>query len=363
MAPILCLLGDAYSSYSTPPHENSRKRLRKAPPKANPFQDLYSCKGDFNIFRAQSCWVSLEADESSSLTNLEENESEETLAAASTGPGFEAAQEDRTETSIHKCQSDEMDAERLRRTSAKTPVFAVEQLERNQATQQVDKTQTLAEQYQALLPPRGFTPCMISSPKPAQKDKTLRKVKCQLSLRDMVKEQSNRGHSVAYSDSETLIGSDSPTLPSSPTDAEFKRVELPVIDPYAQVSFQSAACGDDVGLKICIDLLTNELATALFRQHPTEGQDRASGLQILLMIEAYETIQKNVRQQLCDPQITQEMTDHVTSVDELLRYWLKVLYSVYDQSQEQKLQKVSVEDQRLNRNTPEGFLASDKDPN
>jgi hypothetical protein len=105
-----------------------------------------------------------------------------------------------------------------------------------------------------------------------------------------------------------------------------------------------ATLDDDIGLEICVDLLTTELATALFRQHPAEREDRASGLQILLMIEAYETVQQHVRQQLCDPRVTEEMSNHVKSCDKILGYWLKVLYSVYDQSQEKNFEKRAVED-------------------
>jgi hypothetical protein len=56
-----------------------------------------------------------------------------------------------------------------------------------------------------------------------------------------------------------------------------------------------------------------------------------------------------------DPQITLEMRNHVKSVDKLLRYWLKVLYSVYDQSQEQQLQKKTAAKQWPCCNSPEGF--------
>jgi hypothetical protein len=268
----------------------------------------------------------------------------------------EIPQQEELENPLGNCQSENMDREYLRRRNAKTPVFAIGQLERNSATQHIDKAQTLAEQYQALLPPRAFTPYLTTLPKSAPKEaRKIRKIKCQLSLRDTVKEQSNRGHSVAYSDAETLVGSESSISMRSHLDEEFRQVELPVIDPHTHISSDLSDSGNDIGLKICVDLLTNELATAMFRQHPTEHQDRASGLQILLMMEAYEAIQKNVRQQLYDPQITLEMRNHVRSVDKLLRYWLKVLYSVYDQSQEQQLQKNTVAKQWPCCNSPEGF--------
>jgi hypothetical protein len=284
-------------------------------------------------------------DVNSSVTELEE----EATKSRHIGYLIENPQPDSPEDSISNYPNQGMDPEHLRRTRAKTPVFSIGQLERN-SMHSTDKAQTLAEEYQSLLPPRTFTPYILDIPKLTPKKlPKIRKIKCQLSLRDAIKEQSNRGHSVAYSDADTLIGSESPISPHSPKDGYFDKAKLPIISSHEQLSsVPLAAFDDDIGLKICVDLLTNELATALFRQHPAEREDRASGLQILLMIEAYEAIQKNVRQQLCDPHVTQEMKDHVKSVDKILRYWLKVLYSVYDHSQEGKLQKADGEQGLLN---------------
>ncbi len=227
-----------------------------------------------------------------------------------------------------------MDSEILKRRRAKTPVFAIGQLE--EASMFIDEAQALAEQYQSLLPPRTFTPYPLNIPNLAPKKfQRFRKMKCQVDLRDSSKGDSHRVQSVAYSDEETLVGSELPTPPHSLTEDHFEEANT-----HGQSSSEPLAIfEDDIGLKICMDLLTTELATALFRQHPAERGDRASGLQILLMIEAYEAIQKNMRQQLCDKYVTQEMSEHVRSVDRILRYWLKVLYSVYDQSQEMKVKK------------------------
>jgi hypothetical protein len=206
-----------------------------------------------------------------------------------------------------------------------------------------------------LLPPRAITP-YIELEVPNLTPKKLRKIKCQLSLRDLIKEHSKRGHSVAYSGAETLVGSESPTFLLSPMSEKFEKIKLPIInsDFHEQTLSNSvAAFDDDIALKICVDLLTNELATALFRHHPAEREDRASGLQILLMIEAYEAVQQHVRQKLCDPQVTEETKDQVKSVDLILKYWLKVLYSVYDQSQERKFGETIVEGQSAHHNSAE----------
>jgi hypothetical protein len=360
MALISYMLGSARSS---PNYKHQRKRLHKTPPKAKSPESLYSCKELLAVIGAQSCLVVSKSDENSSVTEVKESEEEKAANSRHIGFPFENSQLDSSEDLFSNYAAEEMDPEHLKRTRAKTPVFSIGQLERS-SMPPTDKAQTLAEQYQSLLPPRTFTPYLLDIPELTPKKlQKLRKIKCQLSLRDAIKEQSNRGHSVAYSDAETLVGSESPTSLHFPTDGEFEKGKLPIINPHEKApSGPMTASDDDIGLKICVDLLTNELATALFRQHPAEHTDRASGLQVLLMIEAYEAIQKNVRQQLCDPHVTQEMKDHVKSVDKILRYWLKVLYSVYDHSQERKLQKADGEQWPLDNSPDEIHSASDKCP-
>jgi hypothetical protein len=328
MALISYMLGGLNSS-SSPTHKHQRKRLRKAPPKAKSTADLYSCEAIVGEVRAQSNLVLFKSDLNLAITELLDSVYETPKARPEIGILFDNPQANASKSSMRNYPTDEMDPDILKRTRAKTPVFAIGQLET--ASMFIDKAQALAEQYQSLLPPRTFTPYPLNLPEMAPKRlQRIRKIKCQLDLRDSIKEDPNRGHSVAYSDAETLVGYESPSPPHSPIEDHFKEA-----NPHNQNSSNSIAIfEDDIGLKICVDLLTTELATAMFRHHPAERGDRASGLQILLMIEAYEAIQKNVRQQLCDPQVTQEMTDHVKSVDRILRYWLKVLYSVYDQSQE-----------------------------
>jgi hypothetical protein len=338
MALISYVLGGLHFS-SSPTHKHQRKRLRKAPPKTNSTHDLYSCEEIVGEAQAQSNLVLSKPDGNLTITELADSEYEPAKAKPEIEFLLENPQANAPENSMTKYTIDEMDPKILKRTRAKTPVFAVGQLENISVF--IDKAQALSEQYQSLLPPRTFTPYPLDLPELAPKKlQRLRKKKCQLDLRDSIKEDSNRAHSIAYSDEETLVGSELPTPPHSPTKHHFEEVQLPTLGACDQSSSDPRAIfEDDIGLKICVDLLTTELATALFRQHPAERGDRASGLQILLMIEAYEAIQKNVRQQLCDPHVTQEMADHVKSVDRILRSWLKVLYSVYDQSQEMKGKK------------------------
>jgi ribosomal protein S15P/S13E len=355
MALILHMLGGAGNvSSSTPTHKkHQRKRLHKDPPQRRSTTSLYSCKEIVDAVQAQSCLILFDKNENVSLIELQGNDNREIPNAKPLiGFLFKQPHSNPSEDPNSNYPSDEMKSEPLKRTRAKTPVSAIGQLERKSMVRPLDRAQTLAEQYQALLPPRAMTPFIFEIPKITPQK--LRKIKCELSLRDLIKEHSKRGHSVAYSDADTLIGSESPTALLSPLDGEFEQMKLPMImtSHKQALSDSVAALDDDIGLKICVDLLTTELATALFRQHPAEREDRASGLQILLMIEAYETVQQHVRQQLCDQHVTEGSKEHVKSVDRILKYWLKVLYTVYDQSQERNFEEKVVEEQWALQDSP-----------
>jgi hypothetical protein len=90
--------------------------------------------------------------------------------------------------------------------------------------------------------------------------------------------------------------------------------------------------GNTVGMQLCMDLLTNDLATALYRQHPAEGGNRVSGLQILLMIEAYETLQQRLREEVLSSEVRDISEEHVKDVDSSLDHWLQALRSIYERS-------------------------------
>jgi len=157
--------------------------------------------------------------------------------------------------------------------------------------------------------------------------------------------------SSSCSDSDTLVGSDSPTPAVSPLHWPKKTIPIQpdgsqhVMSAYQDLADFTSSFDNDIGLKICMDLLTNELATKLFCQHPSELSDRASGLQILLMIEAYETVQQRLRQRMYKANVLGERDDHVRAVNRILEHWLQVLYSVYDLSQERTKSKKALEEE------------------
>ncbi|KAK0122041.1 hypothetical protein ONS95_010305 [Cadophora gregata] len=282
-------------------------------------------------------------------------------------------------------EADEVQIGMYRRRS-KTPVFFVGQLERKSVECELDKAQLLASEYQAVLPLRLKTSfaqsqisiqnheedhdrtTSISTSYRIQTRKRLRKIKCQLSLRDLVKQHSQCGASPSPStpgsDAETLVGSP----PCSPLDADFEKevssdrrslfsssphphhqTQIHDIsdedDELSLPALSKSAPENDIGLKICTELLTNELTTALLRHHQpleteTEAKDRASGLQILLMIEAYETVQSQVRRMLYDARVTGKQFGHVSEAERILEHWLKALYAVYDREQEEEGKRI-----------------------
>ncbi|RKF59801.1 hypothetical protein OnM2_057052 [Erysiphe neolycopersici] len=198
------------------------------------------------------------------------------------------------------------------------------------------KARKLAADYQSVLPSRETSQEDLDQhqqyydcyPQPLRK---LRKVKSQISLRDLSKDQEEsqlkRPRTDSDCDVETLVGSET-TSPDSKIHDEFWRV--PSTQKPSYPSIKPDRSGDsDIGLQICVDLLTNELASILFRHHPVEDNDRASELQILLMIEAYETIQKQIHEKAMEPHVT---VHHVRYLEQLLDNWLDVLYDLYERS-------------------------------
>jgi hypothetical protein len=364
MAAVLYMLGHRPATPSeTTPHQE-RRRLQKKPQAQKSKESFYSCKEIFDVVRAQSCLTIFSTESDDDLTSIPDHQSPENKQGWGTPPPPPTMYllnkpEKPSEYSISVYSSEEMDPRLQQRRRAKTPVFAIGQLEgKNLGASPVDKAQALAAQYQAELPSRSITP-YVEGDLPKLTRKTLRKVKCQMSLRDLVKDQSERPLSTLSSDTDTLVGSASPTSQLSPTKGEFDQEEVALFkthrNPYLMVDeadCSRSALDHNIGLKICVDLLTNELATALFRQHPAESEDRASGLQILLLIEAFEGIQRQARQRRHN--LHRQTTDHyVEEMENILNHWLEVLYLVYDQSQEKRNSKIFAKDQGLIHNSIE----------
>ncbi|TVY84706.1 hypothetical protein LSUE1_G001060 [Lachnellula suecica] len=320
-------------------HQNKeRKRLQKPFP-ARGSSELFSRNTTFDVARAQSCLLLQQGAYDDGLThqgferteNRVEVECLPKIASENFHPNISL-------DSLSHYSTDEMDDEPIRRRRCKTPVLFVGQLE-NSRPLEIDPAECLAGQYRAELAPRAFTPA--NEPQLAKSPlRRLRKIKCQVSLRDIIKEHAK---TASISDCETLCGSESPatsTSTISPTKSYFEVDELKLVDKPPRRIFTpdlqalDAAPGQQniIALQMCKNLLTN----ALFQDHPKENGDEGSGLQILLMIEAYEAIQQQVRRERCQSNAAGQLGDiQAQAIDGILDHWLDALYAMYDRSQEQ----------------------------
>ena len=331
-------------SYPNQPRKQ-RRRLQK-PPKV---LAVHSCKEAFDVFQAKLVPNLIPAYDDGSSTRVNSSYSKSrvgqphigTLLLQESQPLSDTiysldnnSYDNSTDTSIYS--RDNMDIEILKRTRAKTPCFWVGALD--EKPEQVDEVvedpaNIFANNYQAELPLRTFTPNHESLPTPLRK--TVRKIKGQLSLRDLV--TCDRPYSSSDSISSTLVGSDTPKSQASPASGYFPS-KLSRDFPSEDAS-QPQDNHKDIRMQICVDLLTNALATEMFKQHPGEDLDRASGLQIMLMIEAYENVQQHIRQEIHELHVTGKNPDHVEAVDNMLGNWLEALYALYDQSEARKTRK------------------------
>ena len=229
----------------------------------------------------------------------------------------------------HSLEMMDLNIQLLRRTRAKTPCFFVGQLEEVSAAY---SSNGRAGKLQAELPLRTHSPYNPVPPKTLPR--TVRKVKGRESLRETVKP--DRHYSF---DAETLVGTESPGSQASPSSSIFPsefsgQFQEPV--KYEDAPPQQLEEDHDIGLRICLDMLTNELATALFKQHPAENLDRASGLQIMLLIEAYESVQQRIRQDMHQLNIASSNPNHVMAAEQMLDHWIDALYALHDQSEARK---------------------------
>ncbi|TVY16180.1 hypothetical protein LARI1_G004678 [Lachnellula arida] len=362
MAFLLYMLGMAHHPNSDVPttamHPNKERRRLQKPPRA-----FRPCRDIFDVVKAQSCLTLTEneygaddalTDQGHSQLQKTGNTSEAALEYLPKNV-LEAHPSNHSNEALSHYSGDEMDAGDCKRRRCKTPVLYVGQLESEPLEIEIDPAKCYADQYRAELPPRVYTPSI--EPQLAKPRRRLRKIKSQLSLRDTIKAHARSNSSI--SSCETLVGLDSPQSPAStitisPTKGYFEIEKLHLVDkPYMRIlPPDSQACADadagvlpdpddDIALQMCTTLLSNELATMLSKHHPEERQDRTSGLQILLMIEAYEAMQQQVRQDLYASQFT-EQTCQLKGLDSILDHWIDTLYATYEQTQKIECEKIDV---------------------
>lgn len=228
----------------------------------------------------------------------------------------------------------------MRRLRAKTPVFAIGQLEAERlkrpanalASDKRCSVEILAEQYRALLQSRNsiFTdshseppPSRHEDSRPAEPNRysagalgdhgQLRRASADLS------------HGSPTSDDGTLVSFEEDAIyfkpisfspePSSPV----PHFQSPIASP--------TPAPDNLGLQICMDLLTRDLSSSI-ASRPSRASPEVTALQIWVMIEAYERL----RDQLYDMRLPYE---DKRPLEQMFDMWLRSLYSIHASLNEQ----------------------------
>ena len=292
---------------SSHPIPRGRKRLQKKRPIQQSKTSMYSCKDATDLVRLQTCLNLL-----SGVHELENNvkiQSRLPMYSQEDEMHFQASVENFLNETVKidtPGKVEEIEMQRWR--NAKTPVFAIGQLEmRSSPYLNTATAEGFASIYQALLPSPPTTP-FSSTMKSRLKQGRIRKMKSEHSLRNHFDSPSR---SPAWTETETLCGYDF----ERNEDNRFSDLTYPAKHP---------------GLELCSGLLTCELAGVFFQQHPKEQQNRISRLQIQLMIEGYEdTFQKLQR----EPGLLMMMglvEEDLITTERILNHWLEVLYYLYD---------------------------------
>jgi hypothetical protein len=222
---------------------------------------------------------------------------------------------------------------------AKTPVRYIGQLERASIISSqspvhyapgvdIASADLMAAQYQAILVERFGSPCPseVGWTIPTRR---IRKVKGRSSLKRAAIEQQcrlevwkeideeveglGRGGASGSEDEETLVGSDFVVSPS--VESKFA-LELEKVDQME----------GSVGMQICLDLLINELTSGL-KVCPRENDGKKDGLQVLLLIEAYELLRERLRGKYGNE--AQRDRKPLRDVEKLLDQWIDVLHSIH----------------------------------
>lgn len=230
------------------------------------------------------------------------------------------------------------------RRRAKTPVHTIGQLEGQKLGKQLDSLHkdpsdnSIAAQYQALLDPHD-SESIITNPHsepPASRAASIdatASLRPQRSAGDMasaetpampIPQQRHIAHSPAASDG-TLVGFDEEAIyfkplsfspePPSPLRVLNKIQEAPHIRP------ETVAGQGNLGLQICTELLTRELAMAMLDKNGASSD--TSALQILVMIEAYEKLRDQVLEM-------KAQRGELGGIESMFDTWLGALYSLHD---------------------------------
>lgn len=231
----------------------------------------------------------------------------------------------------------------MSRRRAKTPVFAVGQLEeidKRRSDYDVENTsrnnnaESIAEQYRALLESRASYFDMKEKAEEADSWEDAD------SYRGCDETEADLGASPETAQDPTILSphSDDGTLVSFEEETiYFKPMSLSCTpEPRSPLTMSNRRYGpstsalsvpaspppDHLSLQICLDLLIREL-TAAFSAQPYRQSSDASALQIWLMIEAYERL----KTLLLSMSLSQEEAQPLQMMFDL---WLRALYAIHD---------------------------------
>jgi len=286
---------------------NHRKRLQKPRPNQQPKTSIYSCKDVANVVRLQTCLNLLSGwNEGENSINMQLPLFMHSRSGRSHFDDLAGYEPDDLISNYSHCPTEEINMERRR--NAKTPVFAIGQLEmKNPHFPTKTTAEDLAKIYQNLLPSPPVTP-FPNAPRSYPRQEKIRRIKSQHSLRSHISDQLKTS---AWTETETLCSE------------QFEPVENNKSSSFTYPE-------ENPGLRICLDLLTCELAGVFFQQHPKENQDRASRLQIQLMIEGYEDVLQKMQQKADSLKKMGLAEDDLITTENILHHWLEILYYLYN---------------------------------
>ncbi len=214
---------------------------------------------------------------------------------------------------------------------AKTPIFSIGQLEDiprpSNALSRTSSVDLIAEQYRAILESRRSsiysdnhsepslsprTP-VDDEPSPVQQRRSLNYFADESPIRAPTRGPLNPSPT---SDDGTLVSFQDDTVYFKPFSFSPEPESPP---PHTR---RDSSPDDNVGLQICLDLLTRDLSSAIAGR-PCRSSVGTSALQVLVMIEAYERL----RDQMAE---LSHSNEEARSMEMMFDMWLRALYTIHD---------------------------------
>ncbi|KAK3333790.1 hypothetical protein B0T19DRAFT_136936 [Cercophora scortea] len=229
----------------------------------------------------------------------------------------------------------------MRRRRAKTPIFSIYQLDSEEiprpgnALASAEKrlsAEVIAEQYRALLESRNSmareTYSSSSDDEEVHLNRRLQHTPDSTthSLRSPTSPSypSSDNNTSPKSEASTLVAFDEETVYFKPISFSPEPIS-PLFDRRHFLNLSPSRSptppipSANLGLQICLDLLTRDLSSSLRRSSET------SALQVWAMIEAYERL----RDQLQDQDTTRLSREEVKALEGVFGMWIKALYAVH----------------------------------